>query len=130
MMVLRAPPKRSVGERLVTFGELPLGTTGFDGIMVPIGESGADGTLHVKCILRGFAEGKHVEHVGSTSCAVSSRDAGRVLRLPLSMDLGAKCEVIRLEIWPIWSGARPLLFDGPPVPWSGDAVVKSQGVKG
>ena len=127
LIVLRAPAKRSIGERPVTFGELPLGTTGFEGIMVPISEGTGDGTLHVQCILRGFAEGRAVEEVGSTSCAVSSRDAGRVLSLPVAMDLGVGFDVIRLEVWLIWSGARPLLSDGPPVPWRGDAVVNSQG---
>ena len=124
LMVLRAPPNRSVGERPVTFGEVPLRTSGFDGIAVPVGHSEEDGILHVQCVLRGFPG--HVEEVGSTSCSVSSRDAGTVLRLPLVMDLGTGFEVVRLEIWLIWTGARPLLLEGAPVHWLSDARAASQ----
>ena len=124
LMVLRAPPNRSVGERPLTFGELPLRSAGFDGIAVPVGNMEGDGILHVQCVLRGFPG--HVEKVGSTSCHISSRDAGRVLRLPLVMDLGAGFEVVRLEIWLIWAGDRPLLLEGAPVHWLSDARSKSQ----
>jgi predicted O-methyltransferase YrrM len=112
LIVLRAPANRSVGERPVTFGEWPLRTTGFDGIAVPIGNLDGDGILHVQCVLRGFSQAEHVEKVSSTSCSVSSRDAGTVLRLPLVMDLGTGFEVVRLEIWLIWTGLRPLLLEG------------------
>jgi hypothetical protein len=124
LMVLRAPPNRSVGKRPVTFGELPLRTTGFDGIAVPVGNLQDDGILHVQCVLRGFPG--HVEKVGSTSCRLSSRDAGTVLRLPLVMDLGTGFEVVRIEIWLIWTGARPLPLDGAPIHWLSDATANSQ----
>ena len=126
LMVLRAPPSRSVGGRPVTFGELPLRTTGFAGIAVPVGNVEEDGILHVQCVLRGFSQAAHVEKVGSTSCRVSSRDAGMVLRLPLAMDLGSGFEVVRLEIWLIWTGAQSLLLEGAPVHWLSDASAKSQ----
>jgi hypothetical protein len=124
LMVLRAPPNRSVGERPVTFGELPLRTTGLDGVAIPVGNLEGDGILHVQCVLRGFPG--HVEKVGSTSCHVSSRDAGTVLRLPLDMDLGTGFEVVRLEIWLIWTGAQPLPLNGAPIHWLSDASSKSQ----
>jgi Methyltransferase domain len=126
LMVLRAPPKRSVGERPVTFGEVPLHATGFDGIAVPLGNSAGDGILHVQCVLRGFSQTAHVEKVGATSCRVSSRDAGEVLQLPLAMDLGTGFEVVRLEIWLIWTGARPLLLEAAPVHLLSDASAPSQ----
>jgi predicted O-methyltransferase YrrM len=125
LMVLRAPANRSVGERPVTFGELPLRTTGLDGIAVPVGNLEGDGVLHVQCVLRGFSQANHVEKVGSTSCRVSSRDAGTVLRLPLVMDLGTGFEMVRLEIWLIWTGPRLLLLEGAPVHWLSDATAKS-----
>jgi predicted O-methyltransferase YrrM len=124
LMVLRAPPNRSVAKRPVTFGEVPLRTTGFDGIAVPVGNLEEDGILHVQCVLRGFPG--HVEKVGSTSRSVSSRDAGKVLRLPLAMDLGTGFEVVRLEIWLIWTGARPLLLDGAPAHWLSEARATPQ----
>jgi predicted O-methyltransferase YrrM len=124
LMVLRAPANRTAGERPVTFGELPLHATGFDGIAVPLGNLEGDGVLHVQCVLRGFPG--HVEKVGATSCRVSARDAGMVLRLPLVMDLGTGFEVVRLEIWLIWTGARPLPLAGAPVHWLSDARAKSQ----
>ena len=124
LMVLRAPPNRSLGKRPVTLGEVPLCTTGFDGIAVPVGHLEDDGILHVQCVLRGFPG--HVEKVGSTSCSVSSRDSGTVLRLPLVMDLGTGFEVVRLEIWLIWTGTRPLPLDGVPVHWLSDARAMSQ----
>jgi hypothetical protein len=42
------------------------------------------------------------------------------------MDLGTGFEVVRLEIWLIWTGTRPLLLDGPPVHWLSEARAASQ----
>jgi Methyltransferase domain len=122
LMVLRAPANRSVGEKPVTFGVLPLGSTGFDGVTVPLGNLEDDGILHVQCVLRGFSQTlPHVEKVGVTSCSLSPRDAGTVLRLPLVMDLGTGYDAVRLEIWLIWTGARLLPLEGAPVHWLSDA---------
>jgi predicted O-methyltransferase YrrM len=114
-IVLRAPPIRTVAARPVSFNELLLQSPRFDGVVVPLGDPVSEGELHVQCVLRGFSSQKDdVEEVSSTSLSLSARDTGARLSLPICMDIGPGFDTIRLEIWLMWTGDRPLPVAGAP----------------
>jgi predicted O-methyltransferase YrrM len=118
-IVLRAPAHfAAVTDRPISFGLLDLDTTGCDGVTVTIGEVGHEGSLHAQCVLRGFSSTREGVERSSNAClSVSPRDSGTRIQLPAAIDIGPGFDVVRLEIWLIWTGPTPLLLSEVPVPF-------------
>jgi predicted O-methyltransferase YrrM len=111
--VLRAPNLYLLGDRPRTFGEVNWPSAAVHGLKLVLAETNK-GTLHVQCVLRGFADTRNVELTSRLSVAIGGERDELTVMFEKPLVLEGNWSACRAEPWLIWMGASPLVLNEPP----------------
>jgi hypothetical protein len=101
--IMRAPEHFYIGNRAVTFGEMPWQLQTVRGIRLLVAQSGCEGELHSQCILRGFSE--HDAQEIAADCSVKVDGHSGEIRLTLEKPLEVRqFDRYSVEPWFILAG--------------------------
>jgi len=107
LMVLRAPNLYLLSDRPRTFGEVNCPSAAVHGVKLRLSEPNK-GTLHIQCVLRGFADTQNVERISGTALAINGERGELTVMFEKALILEGDWLACRAEPWAIWHGSRPL----------------------
>lgn len=112
-VILRAPEHFSVGDRAVTFGEMPWKAAPVNGIELTVAASDCRGVLHSQCVLRGFGQNDAQEIAAAGSIDITTV-TGKT-RIAFTKPLQARTfDRYTVELWFVLEGHGRLHLSCPP----------------